>query len=203
MKYSDARILVFCKAPVPGEVKTRLIPALGDQGACDLHIELATHILDVVQAAQLAPVQLWCAPDTNHAFFTERHEVSLYQQTGQDLGERMHRAFVSALADPGVNRVILIGADCPTIDDNYMDTALGKLEDHDAVIGPAEDGGYGLIGLTKPNADYFQDITWGTGTVCEDTCRRFNKADINWAQLPRIWDVDRPEDVARWRQMHD
>jgi len=203
MKYSDARILVFCKAPIPGEVKTRLIPALGDQGACDLHIELATHILDVVQAAQLAPVQLWCAPDTNHAFFTEREEVSLYQQTGQDLGERMHRAFVSALDDPGVSRAILIGADCPTIDDTYMDTALGILEDHDAVIGPAEDGGYGLIGLTKPTADYFQDIAWGTGTVCEDTCRRFNKADINWAELPRIWDVDRPKDVARWRQLHD
>ena len=203
MKYSDARILVFCKAPVPGAVKTRLIPTLGEQGACDLHSELATRILDVVQPAQLAPVQLWCAPDTNHPFFTERDAVSLHQQTGEDLGERMHRAFVSALDESGVHRVVLIGTDCPTIDDDYIDAALSTLRDHDAVLGPAEDGGYGLIGLTKPEADYFHGIAWGTDSVCEDTCTRFNTAALNWALLPRIWDVDRPEDVARWRQLHD
>lgn len=203
MKYDDARILVFCKAPIPGDVKTRLISTLGDRGACDLHVELATRTLDVVQSAQLAPAQLWCAPDTNHLFFTERDEISLHQQTGQDLGERMHQGLVSALAESGVNLAILIGTDCPTIDEHYIDHALSTLADHDAVIGPAEDGGYGLIGLTKPEADCFQGITWSTSTVCEDTCERFNRADLNWALLPQIWDIDRPEDIKRWRQLHD
>ena len=200
MKYDDARILVFCKAPIAGEVKTRLIPLLDADGARALYEDLASRMLKTCVTADLAPVQLWCTPDTTHDFFS-RFNTSLHQQLGDDLGQRMYRALSTALAETGIQRAILIGTDCPTIDGTYLTRALDALQDHDVVLGPAEDGGYGLIGLRNIDASYFSGIAWSTDQVCAETCRRFNSADANWALLPLIWDVDRAEDVSRYRRL--
>ena len=196
MKYNDSSILVFCKAPIVGEVKTRLIPTLGADEACTIYKMLSEGTITAALEADLASVQLWCAPDTTHEFFTQFNAVDLFVQQGNDLGERMHHALSEALNEN--QRVVLIGTDCPTIDKTYLDLAITALEDHDAVIGPAEDGGYGLIGLRKSSTDYFDNIEWSTDQVCAETCRRFNVAGLNWALLPLIWDVDRPEDVDRY-----
>ena len=196
MKYADSSILVFCKAPITGEVKTRLIPTLGANKACTIYKMLLEEAINSASEAELAQVQLWCTPHVTHEYFTQFDGVNLYVQEGNDLGERMYKALSVTLKEN--QRAVLIGADCPTIDKTYLDRAIALLEDHDAVIGPAEDGGYGLIGLRESRTNYFDDIEWSTDQVCAETCRRFNVAGLNWALLPRIWDVDRPEDVDRY-----
>ena len=199
LKFPDSKILVFCKAPIPGKVKTRLLSVLSSSEAADLYRKLAGRMLDCAIDSSLADVNLWCYPDVTHTFFQKYKDcgVPLYQQQGADLGERMYQAALHSLAQEGVNRVLIIGADCPTLDEHYLESALNKLDDHDAVLGPAEDGGYGLIGLRKADPAIFSDITWSASEVCADTCKIMNKLNYNWSLLPLLWDVDRPEDLKR------
>lgn len=195
MKYPGGVIQVFCKAPISGAVKTRLIPALGSDGALRVHRQLAERVLTVCCEAALARVEVWTNDHVDHPFFADYDCVHL--QTGEDLGERMANALTAALSAGDVDRAILIGTDCPTVDAGYLDRALRALSDHDAVIGPAEDGGYGLIGLRRPDRSLFTGIEWGTGEVCARTCQKLNASGIRWSLLPPIWDVDRPEDLQR------
>ena len=109
----------------------------------------------------------------------------------------MHNAFNKVLGEK--DNAVIIGTDCPTLDRHYLDRAIASLLHHDAVIGPAEDGGYGLIGLHRSSSKYFENLSWGTEKVCSETCRRFNQADLNWSLMPFIWDVDRPEDLRLLR----
>ena len=199
LKFSDSKILVFCKAPIPGKVKTRLLSVLSSFEAADLYRKLARRMLDCAINSSLADVEIWCFPDVTHTFFQQYEDcgVPLFQQQGTDLGERMYHGALHSLAQEGVSKVLIIGADCPTLDEHYLDTALSKLDDHDAVLGPAEDGGYGLIGLRKADPAIFSDITWSTSQVCADTCDKMNKLNYNWSLLPLLWDVDRPEDLEK------
>lgn len=203
MKYDDARILVFCRAPVVGQVKTRLIPALGEEGATALHAELAQRTLGTCLESRLAPVDLWCEPDIHDPFYRapSLQGVKLHPQVGHNLGERMLRALLQALSAPNIRRAILVGTDLPTLNADYLDRAIACLADHDAVIGPAEDGGYGLIGLSEARVEVFDGIVWGSDKVCAETCRRFNQLGMYWTLMPRLWDVDLPEDVARYRAL--
>lgn len=183
---------------------TRLIPTLGNAGAAELHAELARRMVGVAVDARLAPVEIHCYPDEHDVFFAawgDEADVVLRSQVGNDLGERMANAFASCLASQEVNGAVLVGTDCPAIDAHFLEAALALLEAHDAVIGPAEDGGYGLIGLVSPDAGLFADIDWGTSRVCAETCRKFNERGLYWSLMPRIWDVDRPADVERYRSV--
>ncbi|MBD3646624.1 MAG: TIGR04282 family arsenosugar biosynthesis glycosyltransferase [Pseudomonadales bacterium] len=196
-EFPRSRIQIFCKVPVPGQVMTRLIDELGAEGAAKLHRRLATRIIDECRRAGLAPVELWCTPATDHEFFTAMTDetVSLHLQQGEDLGERMFEGARFALEDESAASVVIIGTDCPELDAAYLRLALQRLDDHDAVIGPARDGGYGLIGFQAVNRRYFSDIAWGGDTVCADTCRAFNDAGLNWSLLPLLHDIDTPEDL--------
>ena len=193
------RVIVFARAPEPGKVKTRLIPALSAAGAAELHRRLVRHSLGAATGARLGPVELWCAPDTGDPFFREcerRLGVSLSAQGEGDLGARMQRAFESALAR--ARRAILVGSDIPALSERYLrdaDEALRRGDD--AVIGPAEDGGYVLIGLSRCDPELFRDIPWGGPEVLAKTRRRL--AALSWrsSELPVLWDVDRPEDLER------
>lgn len=198
--------MIFAKAPVPGRVKTRLIPELGASGAADLQRQLITRTLRTVAAAGLGTPELWCAPGPDDPFFAdcaERHGVSLRSQAEGDLGTRMARSLESALAarTPG----LLIGCDCPALSAPYLREAADALADgNDAVLGPAEDGGYVLIGLARgPAAPLFADIAWGTATVLQETRARLAAGDWRWRELPPLWDLDRPEDLARLRALRD
>ena len=196
------RVMVFARAPVPGEVKTRLIPSSGEAGAAALHRRLVLHCLEAAVHSRLGPVELWCAPDAGHPFFREcehRLGVSLHSQEGGDLGARMQRAFESALARS--RRAILIGGDIPALSGQYLrDADRALAQGDDAVIGPAEDGGYVLIGLARVDPTLFRDIPWGGPDVLAETRRRI--ATLAWRarELPALWDVDRPEDLERLPQ---
>jgi len=196
---TGCRVIVFAKAPEPGKVKTRLIPALGEAGAAALHRRLVMHSLRAAQDAELGPVELWCAPDTRHAFFGECERdfgVSLHTQCEGDLGARMRRAFEEVLRR--AKHAILVGSDIPALSARYLRDAERALSRaHDAVIGPAEDGGYVLIGLARCDPELFRDIPWGEPEVLAETRRRI--AALRWRclELPTLWDVDRPEDLER------
>ena len=196
-QYPNARILIFCKAPIPGKVKTRLLPAICAGEAAGIYKKLARRMIDCSLRSSLAPVEIWCYPDAKHEFFHQFSDIELLAQQGEDLGGRMLQAAHHSLGRPGVEKVLIVGTDCPTLDEEYMNLALSILDSHDAVLGPAEDGGYGLIGLKTAATSLFADMTWSTSQVCAETCRRLNDLNYNWSLLPLIWDVDRPEDLER------
>ncbi|MFZ2405597.1 MAG: TIGR04282 family arsenosugar biosynthesis glycosyltransferase, partial [Methylobacter sp.] len=139
-KSPDSVLMIFCKAPVPGQVKTRLIPELTAEQAAELHIELTAKTLQRATRSNLCPVQLWCSPTTDHDFFTASkaaYPLVLKQQQGADLGERMHRAFCSALA--GYSHALLMGCDCPSLTEQDLEQTLTALnQDNEVVLAPAE-----------------------------------------------------------------
>jgi rSAM/selenodomain-associated transferase 1 len=195
-------ILVFAKSPVPGEVKTRLIPALGAAGAAALHERLTDRALATAAAAAVGPVELCCTPDASHPVLValaRAHAATLAQQGPGNLGDRMHAAFARALA--GAPAAIVIGCDCPVLTSQHLREAAAVLAGGaDAVLAPAEDGGYVLVGLARPEPSLFAGIAWGGPDVLEHTRRRL--AALGWRsqELETLWDVDRPADVARIRR---
>lgn len=192
---SRTRIVVFAKAPIVGLVKTRLIPALGAETAMHLHCALLRHTLATVCSTS-HPVELWCSPDSDHVFFSQlitQLPVTLHNQTGVDLGERMAEAFADALTRS--NYVLIIGSDCPAITQDDIETAFVKLRERDAVLGPATDGGYWLIGLYRLDRLLFEGVNWGSSTVLNETLARLRQLDWRWQLLSERSDVDRPEDL--------
>lgn len=200
--FPNARVLIFAKAPVAGEVKTRLIPPLSAAGAAQLHARFIRRTLSVVCDSNLCPVQLWCSPQPHHPFFVDCRQsfpVSLHTQRGADLGERMRQAAASALAE--TNYALVIGCDCPALTAVYLRQALTALKKgYNAVLGPAEDGGYVLLGLQHADPELFSDIAWGTAAVLDSTRRRLRRLKRRWHELAVQWDVDRPEDLLRLKR---
>jgi len=189
-------VAVFARAPVPGRVKTRLARAIGDAAATALHEKLVERSLATARAAKLGDVELWCAPDASHEFFADcvrRFGVTLRTQAGGDLGERMARVFDGH----GMRPLVLIGSDCPALEPRDLLAAASALHTHDAAFVPAEDGGYVLVALARPAPVLFRDIEWGSAEVMRQTREQARRADLRIAELRTLWDVDRPEDMAR------
>jgi hypothetical protein len=194
-------VIVFAKAPRPGEVKTRLVPVLGAAGAARLHGRLVERTLATAAAAAVGPVELCCAPDASDPSlraWAAARGAGLTEQGPGDLGERMHRAFGRALA--GAPAALLVGCDCPALTANGLREASAALASGcDAVLGPAEDGGYVLIGLRHASASVFEGIHWGGPEVLADTRARFGALGWRWHELDLLWDLDRPGDLERVR----
>jgi rSAM/selenodomain-associated transferase 1 len=184
-------IIVFAKAPVPGAAKTRLIPALGEWGAARLHERLTRHAVRTALAAGCGRVEIHGT--RRHSFF-DRLGLPFHVQRGRDLGERMHRALAR---NPGA---ILIGTDCPELTVADLRRAARLLRGgYEAVLAPAEDGGYALIALRRVAPEPFRNIAWGTSTVFDETAKRLR--GYRWRALRTVWDVDRPEDLPRLRAL--
>lgn len=155
-------------------------------------------------AAAIGPVELWCAPDTLDPFFKDcagEFGLDLRDQGGGDLGMRMAGALEAALAQRA--SALLIGSDCPALSAQYLRDAAAECGGgKHAVFGPAEDGGYALIGLSRaPPAALFENMEWGTATVMQQTRLRLERLGWRWVELPALWDVDRPEDLPRLRRL--
>ncbi len=192
-------VIVFARAPVPGEAKTRLIARLGARGAAQLHADLVERALVTARAAGPGRVELCCAPDATHPFFTAcaaRYGVALTTQTDGDLGARMRSAFDRVVPDFGPTQ--LIGSDCPALTPAHLrESAAALAAGHDAVLGPAEDGGYVLVGLARTSPSVFDGIGWGGPDVLRDTRARLAALGWRWHELAELWDIDRPADLAR------
>lgn len=195
------RVAVFAKAPVPGAVKTRLAALLGPDGAAALHAGLVRHALAAAVQSGVGPVEMWCAPDETHPFFercaTQFH-VALHRQQGEDLGARMRHAFDAAHARGAA--LLLTGSDCPALDAAALREAARELASHDAVIAPAEDGGYVLVGLARPMPRLFEAIAWGGSAVMGESRARLAEVGARWKELGTLWDIDRPADYARLQE---
>lgn len=196
-------VLLFTRYPTPGLSKTRLIPALGEQGAADLHRRLTERI--VAQVSLL---------EANHPHCLEIHydggNISLMrtwlgnshsykQQTKSDLGARMAHAIAVHLQRK--TAILLTGSDCPEITAPLLAEALEALRKNDMVIGPAWDGGYYLIGVsgtlrTDIMQALFSDIPWGSKTVFADTMAKADYHQLTCHILPKLHDIDRPEDLG-------
>jgi rSAM/selenodomain-associated transferase 1 len=191
------RVAVFAKAPVAGDVKTRLVPLLGAEGAAKLHAALVRRALATAVEARMGEVELWCAPDESHPFFARcaaEFGATLRRQEGEDLGARMAHAFERAF-DSG-RSLVLIGSDCPALQPADLRAAAAALADHDAALAPAEDGGYVLVALARA-VPIFERVAWGGPRVMAQTPAHLEAAGVRWKALPTLWDVDRPEDYAR------
>jgi hypothetical protein len=204
-RFPQARILVFAKAPVAGACKTRLIPALGAEGAAALHRELLAGTLERLAPAGLAPLALWCAPDAEHPVFhalAQRFAVSLHTQQGGDLGARLLHAAADALGQ--AEAVLLIGCDCPGLRPAQLMSALAALLEppqRDAVLVPADDGGYVLLGLRRAAPELFTAVPWGGDRVAAVTRERMAELGWRWEELASLPDLDRPEDLLWYRQV--
>lgn len=186
-------IAIFARVPQAGAVKTRLIPALGAEGAAALQARLIDRTLATARAVPAASACLWLTGPVET--FTPPPGLRCETQQGADLGARMHHAFVVTLARAPA--CVLIGTDCPALRTAHVQRALAELEEHDVVVGPAEDGGYVLIALTSPRPSLFEDIAWGGPTVLAATRARIDAARLRAAYLPPLPDLDTPADLAR------
>ena len=195
-----AVLAVFLKAPRPGAVKTRLIPALGPATAAGLYRALAEDVLrnttprpgDYERLLFFTPTQ---ARAEMEAWFPG---AALLAQQDGDLGARMSAAFDEAFRG-GAERVALVGSDVPDLTRDDVLAALASLEDHDLVLGPARDGGYYLIALERPRAELFRGIAWGTSSVFGATMERASALGLTVRLLDERRDIDTLEDIrAEW-----
>ncbi len=196
----EGALLIFAKAPLPGQAKTRLIPALGEKGAAGLQQYLLNSTLATVGSQPCGVFQLWCTPDTGHPAFIDgaaRYPLQLYQQQGDDLGARMAHAFECALAE--YSWALIIGTDCPGLTtDDLLHSAELLRQGADAVLGPAADGGYYLLGLRRFEPSLFNDMVWGGDGVLAETRRRLQQLGMNTRLLEVKHDLDRPEDLRHF-----
>jgi rSAM/selenodomain-associated transferase 1 len=197
-------VAVLAKAPLAGFAKTRLIPVLGADGAAALQARLIARAVTTACAAGIGPVTLWATPDETHPVLQAiagECAVALVRQRDGDLGARMLAALAAANAP-----ALVIGTDCPALAAEHLRTAADILRGGtDAVVVPAEDGGYALIGLRAPEPTLFSDMRWSTPSVMEETRRRLERLGMSWQEPVTLWDVDLPADLERLRRigLHD
>lgn len=190
------RIVIFAKAPIPGYAKTRLIKALGAEGAATLAAKMLLRTVSLARQAAVGPVELCVAPDPEHFCLRALEvdsDVIWSSQSEGDLGMRMQTAVQRTLAS-GEN-VICIGTDCVELKVSHLQKAAIALHQDSAVIAPALDGGYVLLGLSTLDPSIFQDIVWSTGTVFKETMARITRLKWRVTQLETLRDIDEPEDL--------
>ena len=195
-------VVVFAKAPVSGRVKTRLCPPLSAEGAAELQLACLQDLwLRLGRLREVERCLCYDPPDALDLFFSWLDGVTVHlPQAGGSLGERLTAGF-AALFRAGYRAVVAVGADSPDLPLTHVTRALNHLLGgaQDVVIGPAEDGGYVLIGLDRPQPDLFRNIPWSTDRVADDTRERCRQAGLRLFELPPWYDLDRPSDLHRLR----
>ena len=190
------QLAIFARAPIAGQCKTRLIPALGAEGAAQLHATLVEKTVKTALAVPHADVTLWTVDKPEHPFFrrlaADYPLLKWQQQPEGDLGERMHHVFMTQQQP-----TLLMGSDCPAFTSDLLQHYACLLTQHAAVFVPAEDGGYVLVGLQEPCSQIFEQMEWGTAEVMQQTRKRLQQAQIDWVEAESLWDIDRPEDLSR------
>lgn len=199
----ERRLIIFARCPDPGRCKARLIPALG--------VELAITIYEALVQQTMS----WMESPVDEGIAVEVHyigdnlerlrflcgeaagQIKFAPQQGENLGRRIANAFDAAFQE-GSSKVAIIGTDCPDLNLESVRAAFAKLAENDLVLGPANDGGYYLIALRKPARKLFQNIPWGGASVLQETLRKAQHLNMTFDLLPKLADIDRPEDLSLW-----
>ncbi|WP_426417620.1 TIGR04282 family arsenosugar biosynthesis glycosyltransferase [Aestuariirhabdus sp. LZHN29] len=198
---STRALLLFAKPPVRGQVKTRLISQLGAGVATDIHRRLLSDTAMTLTRCSGVQLQLWMGFDEGHSAFSAPvfSGWSRHLQVDGGLGERMEAAIACALKS--YETVVVVGSDCPVLTPAYIESAFIALEQQAPVVfGPAEDGGYVLLGLRENTPALFRNIDWGSERVMQQSRERLQALAMPWVELDTLWDVDRPQDVMRWKR---
>jgi rSAM/selenodomain-associated transferase 2/rSAM/selenodomain-associated transferase 1 len=201
---TGAAVAVMAKAPVPAQAKTRLVPLIGEAGAARAQRGFILRTLATARQASIGPLTLHCALDAAHRLFrllAQRHGVVCLPQADGDLGDRMAAVMADHFTKQQKTPLLIIGTDCPALTPAHLQQAADALQTSDAVLIPAEDGGYVLIGLRRPLPDVFQQVDWSTQRVMLQTRERLSAIGAHWVELPVLWDVDDPQDWQRWQAM--
>ena len=196
-------LIIFVKYPELGKVKTRLTPDLSPGEAAAFHRAIAA---DIIAAHSDNPdfdtIVFFSPPDRKKDFAGWLGPGKRFEaQEGADLGEREQNAFTRVLGAGegfGYDRAVLIGTDCPSLDNEKTERAFALLDAHDIVLGPAQDGGYYLLGLSTPRPELFSGIDWGTPEVLENTIQAAKKAQLDITMLDELYDVDTIDDLRRF-----
>lgn len=190
-----ARIVIFAKAPAPGHAKTRLIPALGEVGAARLARRMLAGTVAEAISAGLGTPELCATPDPGDPLWSGLLPtgVRVSVQGEGDLGERLASAARRVIREG--ERILLIGTDCPDLDAPRLRAAASQLDHHDAVIHPAVDGGFVLLGLGRYDASVFQGISWSTDSVAHDTKARISALGWSLHIGDTLRDIDEPADL--------
>lgn len=197
---SEVLFIQLAREPVPGMVKTRMLPELSPEQACELHRELVFWTARILTGAGLGCVELHVTGNPRSPLFAQCEGLgvsAVLPQLGKHLGERMYRALEQGLER--YSKVILVGSDSPQITRDYLAGAIESLDNTEVVLGPAEDGGYVLIGVNSLDPRWFEEMEWGSNTVFAETVERFEASGTSWQPLPVLQDIDRPEDLPIWR----
>jgi uncharacterized protein len=196
-------LLVFVKEPRAGQAKTRLIPALGPEGAAQLYRVLADEEIRATRprGGEYERLFFFTPPPAQAAIAAWLPGEKLRHQHGQDLGERMAQAFAMAFSE-GARRVAIIGTDVPWVSREIVQEAFESLDHHDLVLGPARDGGYYLLALGRPQPELFAGIAWSTPSVFHSTVERAGGLGLGVRVLAPLTDIDTLEDVrAEWPRL--
>ncbi|MBI4766168.1 MAG: TIGR04282 family arsenosugar biosynthesis glycosyltransferase [Deltaproteobacteria bacterium] len=197
------RLILFTRYPVPGQVKTRLIPALGPEGSCNLHRLMTEKTLQQLREySAFLSISLEVRFDGGDEILMKAWlgpNLNFRDQGPGDLGVRLERAFKEAFQS-GIDRVVIVGSDCPGLTPEILQKAFDGLADQDLVLGPARDGGYYLIGLSRLLSPLFVDIPWGTEEVFNKTIEISNKFKLKPILLELLDDIDRPQDLPLWEK---
>ena len=195
-------VIIFAKPPLLGRVKTRLIPELGPESALDAHCEMVD--LTLKKVAQLdCSSSLWLSEKSQDgASWGQKYSLPVEVQRSGDLGMKMLDAISKTLAASPV-KVVLIGSDCPVLSQKDIHDAFLWLDQHDIVIFPCEDGGYGLIAMKQSHAELFSQIGWSTPSVMTETLDRARDHNLSVKCGRVIWDVDYIEDWQRYQGLKE
>ena len=196
-------IILFAKAPVPGEVKTRLSPHLSPEDAALVQEAFIFDTLATLQRCKEVDLYLSCHPSVKHPFYEKaqmRFSLKLIDQGAGDLGDRMRRV-ISQLKSEGYDELVVLGSDSPSIPVEMIEDSFERLKKSDLVIGPSIDGGYYLIGFSGELPPIFHGINWGSESVFNETMTRLKDSKIDCSVLPYWYDVDTIKEL-RFLEIH-
>ena len=195
---TENALIVFVKNLIDGQVKTRLAATLGNEVAMDIYKQLLQKVHQTIQSFEIDKI----------VFYADFIEDDIWENTifkkqiqfGDSLGMRMENAFQNLFAE-GYKKLVIIGTDCPGINEHILKNAFAKLDEHDIVIGPATDGGYYLLGMTKESPYLFQNIPWSTHVVFEQTIDICKKHSLFYFVLPELSDIDEEKDLDHFKDL--
>ena len=192
-------IIIFCKYPIEGNVKTRIAKTIGNEVSVNLYKLLSEYIFQELLKTENVFQYLFYDNNADRDKIKKwaGAEFTYELQEGNDLGEKMYNAF-NKVIDRGSTKTIIVGTDIPDISSDIIQKAFQALNNSDVVIGPAMDGGYYLLGMKRLYKSFFTGIEWSNHTVLKKTLEKINSLNLSYSMLPELIDIDTEEDLKNW-----